>query len=304
MGSIVQVYVVVIGTSGVLAVLIIGVESTLDAAVRVNLVQRWVSVLVVIATVFMLRRRLLTTSRVMAGKFADSLTRLSIHNAGYVGGAVGMNLTAPEDMAARSWATRRVERHVARRSLRNLEKMERTRERGTLNYEKEIPQLPGGVIKDEWGGGGGGGGGRGGGGGGRHRRPSGYKGKRRADKRGNPRRPSGYKGKRRGSERGRHAGNPSGGRHRSGRSAGRAGLARPPAGRRGAPPAPTAGGRGGARGGGMPANKLTVTMKTRAPRSPFRTPTGAVSDRVRLWRDRRELKSVVRRAQNGRQHWP
>nr|MBO2504166.1 hypothetical protein [Thermoanaerobacterales bacterium] len=138
LGALLQVFVVVVGTAALLTLLVVSVDTTLGALMGVNLFQRWVLVLVVLLTMFVLRRRLLAASRTLAGKFADSLTRLSPHNAGYQGGPVGANLTGAEDFAARSYLTRRIERRVARRSLRNLEIMERTRERGNINYEYVI----------------------------------------------------------------------------------------------------------------------------------------------------------------------
>ncbi|HLT70853.1 MAG TPA: hypothetical protein VKZ72_11835 [Acidimicrobiales bacterium] len=298
-GSLLQVYVVVVGSAGLLALLLIMVDATFGTVMHVNLVQRWVLVLVVLATMFLLRRRLLTGSRVLAGKFADSLTRLSVHNAGYEGGAVGANLTAPEDLAGRSFATRRTERRGARRSLRNLEIMERTRERGTLNYEQTIP-LAGGTTR--------------GAGGGRHRQ--------RPAPRNAPPAPSPQQAKPGGP--GRHRGNPAGGKHRAGRGAGRANLVHRPVSTSGrtagatarggtASTPPAAPGPGGAAptppgpGGAGPAgasSRLTVSMKMRAPRSPLRHPVGAVTDRARLWRDRRELRGIIRSARAGRERWP
>jgi hypothetical protein len=186
LGALVQVFLVAAGMAFLLSLMLIGTSEVLVATADAEPLERWGVMLVVVAVVFLTRKRLLTGSQAFSTSLSNAMTRLSPATAHWQGGSsvgfdfdrtdrlIGRNAslagyTAAYGTAAAALGTvaltaggyhrRAVERRVGRRALRNLEIMERRREMPIIegrfdayNYS-DLPPGSGG------GGGGGGGGG-------------------------------------------------------------------------------------------------------------------------------------------------
>jgi hypothetical protein len=166
-----------------------------------DLIERWTIILLLVSTIYFARKKFLTSGQALATSLADNLTRMSPSAAGYQSnGPVGFDFDRPDRVATRTakgvgygagWgaaavgaaafgyiATRAAERRNAKHSFNNLERMERSRERPTLEqrldayaYGGRDPGKPGHVkvqLPDQSGGGKGRRRGRGGSGGGGH----------------------------------------------------------------------------------------------------------------------------------------
>jgi hypothetical protein len=190
-GALLQAFIVAVGMSFLLALLMLGMSQMLGATTDQPLIERWTLVLVIVCLVYFTRKRLLSGSQAFAGRVADALTRMSPASANWSGGGpVGFDFDRPDRATQRALTStavgagvtagyavgalgRRItERRVARRGLSNLEYMERSRERpaeeyrfDTYRFHRRPPGSPGSVrVRAGGGGGGGGGGGAGGGG--------------------------------------------------------------------------------------------------------------------------------------------
>jgi hypothetical protein len=200
-GTLLQLVAAVVLMSFLLSLLLLGVDEVLRTTADVSLIERWFIVLLTVGAVYFGRKRLLASSKSLGENLADSMTRLSPGGRGWTGSSKGLDLTgidrgakntlwsagAGAAVVGRTIGSRLRERRVARRGYRNLERMERTRERPRLEYRLDgyrfhpssstpaplstaRPALPAGGGQGGGGrppGGGPGGGGPGGGGGGR-----------------------------------------------------------------------------------------------------------------------------------------
>ncbi|HEV7759130.1 MAG TPA: type IV secretion system protein, partial [Acidimicrobiales bacterium] len=147
-GTLIQLVVAVVLMSFLLSLLLLGVDEVLKSTANVNIIQRWFVVLLTVGSVYFGRKRLLASSKSLGESFADSMTRLSPGGRNWSGASKGIDLTGIDRGAkAGLWAggfavaaggrmvgNRLRERRVARRGYRNLERMERTRERPRLEY--------------------------------------------------------------------------------------------------------------------------------------------------------------------------
>ncbi|HET6953120.1 MAG TPA: type IV secretion system protein [Acidimicrobiales bacterium] len=186
-GSLVQVMIMVVGMSFLMAVLLLGVDSVVNAIPeKTPLIERWLIILLLVSTVYFSRKKLMASSQSAASALADSLTRLSPASAGYAGGGqVGFDFDRPDRVATRGMKataagaaavglagfdyikTRRAETRAGKR----MERLERSRERpvrerriDTYAYGGRDKGTPGHVKVSADGGGGKGGRGRGRGG--------------------------------------------------------------------------------------------------------------------------------------------
>lgn len=186
LGALIQVFIMAVGMSFLLALMMLGVSEVLTATEDADLVERWSIVLVLVSVVYFTRKRLVTGGQAFASRMTDAFTRLSPASANWSGGGqigfdfgrtdrlagqgmrgAGLAVGATARAAGRTAARRWTERRIARRGLRNLEYMERTRERpaeeyrlDTYRYGGRAPAgTPGSVSVRAGGGGGGGGGG-------------------------------------------------------------------------------------------------------------------------------------------------
>ncbi|HEY2996998.1 MAG TPA: type IV secretion system protein [Acidimicrobiales bacterium] len=187
-GALVQIILLTVGMSFMLALMMVSVEQVMDGLPdNTDLVERWVMVLLLVSTVYFARKKFLTTGQSIATSMADALTRVSPSSANYQSsGPVGFDFDRPDRVGTRAvrgtalgvgWTAaavgaaglnyltvRAAERRGAKRSYRNLERIERTRERPTLeqridtyDYGGRSKGKPGRVRVDMPGGGGGGG---------------------------------------------------------------------------------------------------------------------------------------------------
>ena len=147
-GTLLQLVVAVLLMSFLLSLLLLGVDEVLRTTADVNLVQRWFIVLLTVGAVYFGRKRLLASSKSLGENFADSMTRLSPGGRNWSGASKGIDLTGIDRGAKHTLVgagvgvaavgsavgNRLRERRVARRGYRNLERMERSRERPRLEY--------------------------------------------------------------------------------------------------------------------------------------------------------------------------
>jgi TrbL/VirB6 plasmid conjugal transfer protein len=207
-GAVVQIVLMAVGMSFMLALMMVSVEQVMDNIPDdTDLIERWTIILLLVSTIYFARKKFLTSGQALATSLADNLTRMSPSAAGYQSnGPVGFDFDRPDRVATRTtkgvaygvgWGaaalsaaaagyvmTRAAERRSAKRGYNNLERMERSRERPTLEqrldayaYGGRDPGKPGHVKVGVGGGGGGGGGGFGGGGGGGRGRNGGGRGR-------------------------------------------------------------------------------------------------------------------------------
>lgn len=146
-GTVLQLVVVTVGGSWMLSIEMIGIETVLDESADLALLERWLIILVVVVAVFFGRRKLVAAAQGMATRVADGLTRMSPSAANYAGGGtVGFDMDRADRIVGRTAAwggaaggavalaagrtlqQRMAERRMSRRSRRNLEAMERSRE--------------------------------------------------------------------------------------------------------------------------------------------------------------------------------
>lgn len=106
LGSVFQLVLAVIGSGGLLALEFIGVDTVTSVAASQDLIDRWFLVLMVVATVFFARRKMIGQTQKLATSLSDSLTRLSPGSAHWSGGGqVGFDLDRVDRGAMQSLRT-------------------------------------------------------------------------------------------------------------------------------------------------------------------------------------------------------
>lgn len=154
-----------IGLGGVLSIGLMGIDYVLVTTSndgQTSLFERWWIVLVLVCTIGVGRKKLLSSTQSLAGKMADSVVRMSPAGAGWQGGGGGVDLLSADRgvaTAARSARTtaihagyiagagfvmgqrtvhaRQVERRSAKRALRNLEIMAQRQEQPKLEISRK-----------------------------------------------------------------------------------------------------------------------------------------------------------------------
>jgi hypothetical protein len=164
MSAVAQLLMAVVGLSLILSALLLSVQVVLNTTNGIeSLVERWFIVLGLLTTAWFGRRRMMNATRVAAQHMSNQLTRVTSAGAYWVqpiqGAVPGVDTTGMDTIAnnvavgagvtslvvGRNVAQRMDERRVARRALRNLEIMERTRE-GPYR-RTEVERGPGGTVR-------------------------------------------------------------------------------------------------------------------------------------------------------------
>jgi hypothetical protein len=143
-GTLLQLSVGVVSMSFLLSLMLLGVSQVLRSTENIELVQRWFVVFLIAGAVYFARRKLLSSSKGLGETLTDSLVRMTPAGAVWRGQSQHMDMLGMDRGLARGGqgvltvanagrrvvAQRMAENRAARKSLRNLEKMERGRERG------------------------------------------------------------------------------------------------------------------------------------------------------------------------------
>jgi TrbL/VirB6 plasmid conjugal transfer protein len=155
-GAVVQIILMAVGMSFMLALMMVSVEQVMDNIPDdTDLIERWTIILLLVSTIYFARKKFLTSGQALATTLADNLTRMSPSSANYQSsGPVGFDFDRPDRVGTRAakgavygagWGaavlstaaagyvmTRMAERRSAKRGYNNLERMERSRERPVL----------------------------------------------------------------------------------------------------------------------------------------------------------------------------
>ena len=103
-GAVVQIVLMAVGMSFMLALMMVSVEQIMDNIPDdTDLIERWTIILLLVSTIYFARKKFLTSGQAVATSLADNLTRMSPSAAGYQSnGPVGFDFDRPDRVATRA----------------------------------------------------------------------------------------------------------------------------------------------------------------------------------------------------------